>query len=84
MEPPRARVRGGGGGRHGSTLLTGVTLPPMPYVSQVSDLPVSQLQPRPVRADELPELRALWWRHRAQGVTLPAEFGVIVIEGGRS
>jgi hypothetical protein len=47
------------------------------------NIPVSQLLPRPVRPDELPELRALWWRHRAQGVPLPPEFGVIAIEGGR-
>ncbi len=44
---------------------------------------VVHLLPRPVRPDELPELRALWWRQAALGHRLPAELGVIVIEGGR-
>ena len=45
------------------------------------DLPVSQLLPRSVRPDEIPELRAMWWRQIALGHRLPAELGVIVIEG---
>ncbi len=32
----------------------------------------------------LTEVRCLWWRQRRQGLRLPAERGVIVIEGGRS
>ena len=47
------------------------------------NIPVAQLLPRPVCPDELAELRALWWRQRAEGVTLPAEPGVIAIAGGR-
>ncbi len=43
----------------------------------------AQLVPRPVRPGEVPELRALWWRLAPQGHRLPAERGVIVIEGGR-
>ena len=43
---------------------------------------VAQLVPRPVRADELPELRRIYWRQAALGHRLPAERGVIVIEGG--
>ncbi len=47
------------------------------------EIPTSQLLPRPVRPDELPELRAIFWRQVALGHRLPAERGVIVIEGGR-
>ena len=48
------------------------------------EFPTSQLVPRPVRAHESPELRALWWRQAALGHRLPAELDVIVIEGDRS
>ena len=47
------------------------------------DLLVSQLLPRPVRRDELRELRRLWWAHAREGHRLPAEAGIIAIEGGR-
>ncbi len=43
---------------------------------------VSQLLPRPVRPDEIPELRAIWWRQIALGHRLPAELGVILLDGG--
>ena len=43
---------------------------------------VSQLLPRPVRPNEIPELRAVWWRQAGLGHRLPAERGVIVLEGG--
>ena len=43
---------------------------------------VSQLVPRPVRPDEIPELRAMWWRQARLGFRLPAELAVIVIDGG--
>ena len=43
---------------------------------------VSQLLPRPVRPNEIPELRAIWWRQVALGHRLPVERGVIVLEGG--
>ena len=46
----------------------------------ILDIPVSQLRPRPVRPDEIPELRAVWWRLAAQGIRMPAEPGVIVID----
>ena len=48
------------------------------------EISVSQLLPRPVRPDELPELRRIWWSQAAAGFRLPAEAGVILIEGGRS
>ncbi len=43
---------------------------------------IAQLVPCDVRPDELPELRAMWWRQAALGHRLPAERDVIVIEGG--
>ena len=44
---------------------------------------IAQLVHCDVRLDELPELRALWWRQAALGHRLPAEQGIIVITGGR-
>ena len=44
----------------------------------------AQLHPRPIGPGELASLRALWWRQVALGHRLPAEIGVIVIEGGAS
>ena len=46
------------------------------------DIEIAQLVPRPVRPDEIPELRAIWWRQAAQGHRLPAERGIIVLDGG--
>ncbi len=37
------------------------------------DLPVSQLLLRNVRPEEIPELRAVWWRQAALGHRLPPE-----------
>ena len=51
--------------------------------SRTAFIDVAQLVPRPVRPDEVPELRAIFWRQAALGHRLPAEIGVIVIEGGR-
>ena len=51
--------------------------------SRTAFIDIAQLVLRDVRPDELPELRALWWRQSAQGVALPAELEVIVITGGR-
>ncbi len=42
---------------------------------------IAQLVPRELRADEIPELRAMWWNQAALGHCLPAERGVIVIMG---
>ncbi len=42
----------------------------------------AQLVPRPVRPDEIPALRAIFWRHAALGHRLPAKIGVILLEGG--
>ncbi len=46
------------------------------------EIPVSQLRHRPIGPGELAQLRAIFWRHAALGHRLPAERGVIAIEGG--
>ncbi len=50
--------------------------------SRTAFIDIAQLVPCPIRPDEIPELRALWWRQAALGHRLPAETGVIVVEGG--
>ena len=50
--------------------------------SHTSFVNVADLVPRPVRADEILELRRIYWRQAALGLRLPAERGVIVLEGG--
>ena len=49
--------------------------------SQATFVDIEDLVPRPIRPDEVPELRAMWWRQAALGHRLPAELGVIVING---
>ena len=51
--------------------------------SHTSFINVAQLVPRPIGPGELAHLRAIWWRQAAMGHRLPAELGVIVIEGWR-
>ena len=46
------------------------------------EIALSQLQHRPIGPGELAALRALWWRQASAGHRLPAEIGVIAIEGG--
>ncbi len=46
------------------------------------EIPVSQLQHRPIAPGEIATLRAMWWRQAARGHRLPAEIDVIVVEGG--
>ncbi len=53
-------------------------------LSHITFVNVTDLIPRPIRADEIPMLRAMWWRQARLGHRLPAERGVIVIEGGRT
>ncbi len=52
--------------------------------SHTTFIDIENLVPRLVRADEIPELRALWWRQARLGNHLPAERGIVLIEGGRS
>ncbi len=51
-------------------------------LSRTAFIEFAQLIPHPVRRDEITELRAIFWRQAALGHRLPAERGVIAIEGG--
>ena len=44
---------------------------------------VNNLILRPIRPDEIPHVRRVWWRLTSLGHRLPPERGVIMIEGGR-
>ena len=46
------------------------------------EIPLSQLRHRPIGPGELASLRAMWWRQAGAGHRLPAEPGVIIVEGG--
>ena len=47
-------------------------------------IPVDQLIPRPLRADELRDVRRLWWNQRRhEGVELPPEPSAILLKGGK-
>ncbi len=48
------------------------------------NLPVDSFVERPMRPGERSLVVSCWWRMRREGVRLPAERGVIVIDGGRS
>ena len=68
------------------TILTQVfstELPP-PQLPPVIDLPVDSFHPRPMRKSERSLVVACWWAMRREGVKLPAERGVILIDGGKS
>ena len=47
-------------------------------------LPVDAFHPRPMRPSERSLIVCSWWAMRREGVIMPAEKGVIVIDGGRS
>ena len=47
-------------------------------------LPVESFVERPMRPGERWLVRAVWWRQWRLGHRMPAEHGVIVIDGGRS
>ncbi len=48
------------------------------------DLPFDNFIPRPMRPEERSLVVACWWAMRREGVRLPADRGVIVIDGGRA
>ena len=66
----------------GGPLLRNVELGGCDISEHSLDILVSQLLPRPVLPDEIPELRAIYWRQARLGFRLPAELAVIVIDGG--
>ena len=80
MKPPPAQGTGGGGNRFkrsGSIILTGLVPPPA--------APVKTADPwKPLDSATLTEVRRIWWNHRRRyGVRLPAQRGVIMIQGGK-
>ena len=80
MRPPPPGDAGGGGDRRvglgsfNARIFTASPLPPQAPSTFLLD------EPRPMRPDELAEVRALWWRLAAQGIRMPAERGVIVLD----
>ena len=73
-KPPRP---GGGEMVRRSIILTGTIAPPA--------APVKTADPwKPIDGATLIEVRRIWWTHRQRfGVRLPAQRGVIVIDGGK-
>ena len=53
-------------------------------LSETINLPVAAFHPRPMRPSERSLVVCSWWAMRREGVILPAEKGVIVIDGGRA
>ncbi len=78
MPPDKRRAPPGGSGAS-SKIIAAVN---SDRSDHTVDIGVSQLVPRDVRPDEIPELRAMWWRQAALGHRLPAERGLIVLPGG--
>ena len=52
-------------------------------MAAVINLELDGFIPRPMRPEERSLVVACWWAMRREGVRLPAERNVIVIEGGR-
>ena len=77
---PPDRRRGAPGGSGPSSKIIAAVNSDGPNSSL--EFPASHLIPRPVRPDELLELRAIFWRQAALGHRLPAELGVILLDGG--
>ena len=78
--PPKKRETPPGGSGASSKIIAAVK---RDGSETTTDLLVSQLVPRDVRPDEIPELRAIYWRQAALGYRLPAERDVILIEGSK-
>ncbi len=53
-------------------------------MAAVISLQLDGFIPRPMRLEERSLVVACWWRMRREGVRLPTEKGVIVIDGGAS
>ena len=76
--PPEKRRAPPGGSDAPSERLTAVNSDGSDHSLEIL---TSQMVPHPVRPDEIPELRAIFWRQVVLGHRLPAEIDVIVIEG---
>ena len=79
MTPDKRRPRPGGNGRGP---LDFIAVDNSDGSEDSLEVDLDPLRPRAVHPDELPELRALWWRQAALGRRLPPETGVILIRGG--
>ena len=77
--PPRKRRRGRRGTAPDPSKRTSHSSNRTDLTSQIE---LSQLRHRPIGPGELAALRAMWWRQAGTGHRLPAEIGVIVVEGG--
>ncbi len=53
-------------------------------MAAVINLELDGFIPRTIRPQERSLVVACWWRMRREGVRLPADRGVIVIDGGAS
>ena len=78
MRPPLPGAAGRGGKRRSANLI-GRTIAPAPSVPQAPS-PFLLDEPRQMRPDELPAVRAVWWHLAAQGIRMPAERGVIRLD----
>lgn len=78
MPPEKRGPRPGGNGRGPLECIAAVNSDGSDHSLEIL---TSQLVPHPVRPDEIPELRAIFWRQVVLGHRLPAEIDVIVIEG---
>ncbi len=79
MPPDKRRPRPGGNGRGPLEIIAAGSGDGSDHSLEIS---ISQLRHRPIRPGELASLRAMWWCQAALGHRLPAEIGVIVVEGG--
>ena len=78
--PPKKRRAPPGGSGASSKIIAAVNSDGPDHTVGIE---FAQLVPRPVRSDELRELRSIYWHQAALGYRLPAERGVIVLLGGR-
>ena len=90
-EPPNGRSPAAGGRDRASIIITGKvnnpldstpTAGPQPFraIGELIEVVLGSLR-TPTEAEQR-ELRAMWWRQRRLGHTLPAEPGLIVLDGG--
>ena len=81
MAPTKRRPRPGGIGRGPLEFIAAGSGDGFDHTRTIS---ISQLRHRPIGPGELASLRAMWWRQAGAGCRLPAEAGIIAIQGGRS
>ena len=77
--PPDKRKGAPGGSGPSSKIIAAVNSDNSDHSLEIDP---AQLRPRPIGPGELAALRARFWRQAALGHRLPAEAGIILIEGG--